>query len=287
MTDLSGTEALRRRLEDYGDPRRFPKWETGDVDYPANLGLSAADVPELLAIAKEWAQERDWPEDENDMSAYAPVHAWRALAQLRAMEAVVLFLEMLDPLDATGDDWYLEDFPYAFGWIGSSAVPALASYLADDSHAVYTRVCVGHGLREVARRCADARDEVVKALCEALTEFARNDASLNAFLVTYLLEIEATEAAALIERAYAADRVDVAVVGNWNAVRRELGVNGLELVPEHLARQRAWPLLGQPVQPSASSAPMEPSSSSSGPSRKRQRAKRKRERKNRRHNRKR
>jgi hypothetical protein len=55
-----------------------------------------------------------------------------------------------------------------------------------------------------------------------------------------LLELKATDAAELIERAHAADRVDISVNGNWNTVRKELGVKGLGLVPEHLATMRPF-----------------------------------------------
>lgn len=53
-------------LRQFGDPRLSWRWKTGEVDYVAQLGLSEADVPELLAVAKQWAQEQDWPEDKDD-----------------------------------------------------------------------------------------------------------------------------------------------------------------------------------------------------------------------------
>jgi len=280
MTDADRTQPLQERLKQFGDPRESCDWSTGDPDYVATLGPRGSDIPLLIHTARQWAEPFDWPEDEADTSGYAPIHAWRCLAQLRSEQAVGPLLEMLDPLDAGMDDWYLEEFPYVFAWIGAPAVPALRSYLADSSHGVYARVCVAHGLCEVARRHVDVRDEVVKALCQILTEFEKNDDSLNAFLVSYLMQLGATDAAESIERAYAADRVDVGVVGNWNKVRQELGVDGLGLVPEDLAGQRAWPLILPSAQRSVSSG-------SSGQSRKHHRAKRKRQRQNRKRNRKR
>jgi len=52
MTEAGGTQPLRERLERSGDPRKTWKWETGEVDYIAQLGLTAADVRELLAVAR-------------------------------------------------------------------------------------------------------------------------------------------------------------------------------------------------------------------------------------------
>ena len=152
MTDSNVQACLRERLERFGDPRRTWKWETGEVNYVTTLELTAADVPELLAIARKWAEPMDWPDDEDYVAGYAPIHAWRGLAQLGAGEAVPVLLEMMDPLDVDGDDWYLEEFPHAFAWIGPACLPALGDYLADARHSTYPRVAAGSGLRELAKR---------------------------------------------------------------------------------------------------------------------------------------
>jgi len=229
---------LLERLERFGDPREAWKWQTGEVDYVAQLALTAADVPELLAIARQWAEPFDWPEDENDVSGYAPVHAWRGLAQLRATAAIGLLLEMMDPLDKDGDDWYLEEFPHAFAWIGPASLAPLRDYLADERHGTYPRIAASGGLRELAKRHEQLRGEVVKALCDILARFETTDETVNAFVVSDLLDLKATEASELIERAHAADAVDTMVCGNWETVRKELGVEGLGLVPKDLATRK-------------------------------------------------
>jgi hypothetical protein len=186
----------------------------------------AANVPELLDIARQWMEPIEWPEDKKDMSGYAPVHAWRGLAHLRATEAIGLLLEMMDPLDADEDDWYLDEFQHAFAWIGPASMAPLRDYLADDRHGVYPRIAAAEGMKELALRHGELRDDVVK--------------TLNAFIITGLLDLKATNAAELIERAHAADRVDLSVNGNWNTVRKKLGVEGLGLVPQHMATRRPF-----------------------------------------------
>jgi hypothetical protein len=47
-----------------------------------------------------------------------------------------------------------------------------------------------------------------------------------------LVELEAVEAAAPIERAFAANVVDPVIAGDWGDVRRELGVTGSGLAPD-------------------------------------------------------
>ncbi|MCX5656297.1 MAG: DUF1186 domain-containing protein [Planctomycetota bacterium] len=238
VSGAGGAETLRGRLERFGDPHGMWQWTTGEIDYIAALALTAADVPELLAIARQWAEPFDWPEDENDVSGYAPIHAWRGLAQLRAAEAIGPLLEMMDPLDGLNDDWYLDEFPHVFAWIGPASTAPLRDYLLDDRHGVYPRTIASGGLKELARRHDQVRDDVVKMLCEALSKFEQSDETFNGLLVADLLDLKAAEAAELIERAHAADRVDTMVCGCWETVRKELGVEGLGLVPKELAARK-------------------------------------------------
>jgi len=235
---------LLNRLEMFGDPRNEPAWAGGQVDYVSLLRLSAADVPELVAIAKRWLEPQDdWPDDPKHIAGFAPIHAWRCLAQLRAPETVAMLLEMLDPLSTSGDDWFSMEFPEAFGCFGEAAVGPLREYLADGAHRLYARSAVAGGLRCVAENGSRARDEAVKALREALSRFEETPPLLNGFILGDLLDLVKAEVVApaeiaeVVERAYAADRVDLSVCGNWSEVRAELGVEGLGLVSDELANR--------------------------------------------------
>ncbi len=233
--DTHRSNFLRTCLERLGDPRNFHKWETGEVNYVATLELTAGDVPELLTIARKWAEPLNWPDDDEYVAGYAPIHAWRALAQLGATEAIPVLLEMVGPLDERADDWYLEEFPHAFAWIGPASLPALADRLADTRCPTYPRVSAASGLRELAKRHPETRQDVVDVLRRTLSGFEHEDQEVSAFIITDLLDLKATEAAELIERAYAADCVAIEIADNWNTVRKELGVAGLGLVPKELA----------------------------------------------------
>jgi len=232
---------LLARLEKYGRPGAKEKWESGREDYVAKLGLTADDVPELLAIVRRWADPQgDWTADEANIAGYAPVHAWRCLAQLRAVEAIPVLLGMLDPLDELFDDLSLEEFPHVFVYIGLAALTPLCEFLADGTHRTFSRIAVSHGLRDLARKHLQVRDEVVKALTDALSRFAESDDALNGSLVADLMELRAAESAEVIEQAFAADRVDAMCCGNWDKVRKTLGVEGLGLVSEEQANQRPF-----------------------------------------------
>jgi hypothetical protein len=215
------------RLFTYGDPRSGT--EKGMPDYVAELGLTPEHLPALIEIARLWEDVEDLPEDD---SCFAPIHAWRALGQLRAIEAVEPLLNMLNRLDEMDDDWYLDEFPAVVASIGPVAIPQLASYLGDRLNREYARVAAAVALRKIAKQYPDSRDEVVKLLIEQVSRNEEGLYALNGLVVCDLLDLKAAEAAEAIERAFAANVIDETICGDWGEVRKELGVPGLGLAPD-------------------------------------------------------
>lgn len=199
-------------------------------DYRATCRLTRDDIPRLIELAEQWAAvTTDGFADGED---FRPIHAWRALGQLRAAEAVRPLLELSNALDRDGDDWFLEELPPIFGRIGAAAIPDLAEFLADRTRSHFARCTAMHGLREIARQDPACRDRVIGILAGELDRHAQNDGEVYGTLVSDLIELEAVEAAESIERAFAANVVDPVYCGHWRAVREELGVPGLGLAPD-------------------------------------------------------
>ncbi len=219
------------RLFTFGDPRFGPG--KGMPDYVAELGLTEQHIPALIEIARLWEEEKDeafeWP------AGAASIHAWRALGQLRAIEAVEPLLSMQNRFDEMDDDWYLKEFPEVFANIGPPAIPALTAYLADTLNREYPRVVAANGLAHIAQRHPESRDEVVKTLINQLSRH-ESEYSLNGLIVCDFLDLEATEAAEAIERAFAAGVIDETICGDWGDVREELGVPGLGIAPDNPPR---------------------------------------------------
>jgi hypothetical protein len=70
-----------------------------------------------------------------------------------------------------------------------------------------------------------------------LEYFAANEPDVNGFLILGLVELQATEAAPLIERAFAARSVDLMVMGDWEDVQVELGLLSVEAVEQRHAKR--------------------------------------------------
>ncbi len=93
----------------------------------------------------------------------APIHAWRALGQLRAVEVAEPLLNMQNRLDDEDDNWCLNQFPDVFGMVGPAAIPALAAYLADNLNGEFPHISAADGLYQIAKQHPERRSNVVKA----------------------------------------------------------------------------------------------------------------------------
>ncbi|MFW6136170.1 MAG: SEC-C metal-binding domain-containing protein [Chloroflexota bacterium] len=199
-----------------GGCRRQTTWP----DYLA-LGLGPEHVPDLIRMAL--ADDLHGAPSDSD-AIWAPVHAWRALGQLHAEEAVQPLTRLLSRIDEDDDDWVNEELPRVFGHIGPTAIPILADYLSDDAHGLWARVAAAHALSETGTRQPEARSDAIDRLTTTLERFAHLDPTLNAFLISCLVDLDAVEAAPLMERAFQADQVDLQVMGDWDDVQMELGI---------------------------------------------------------------
>jgi hypothetical protein len=208
-----------------GEPASVPA-----QDWPSfrQLGIGSEHIPALIRMATDTALHQA---DAGSAEVWAPTHAWRALGQLRAAAASEPLLALFEALE--DDDWAMEELPDVYGLIGPAAIPALAAYLADNSHSEWAHITAISCLEAIGKTHPDARDGCVAALTHHLEGFADNDSSENAFAVLSLTELAAQEAAPLIARAFAAGSVDESIMGDWDDVQAELGLKprGEELQP--------------------------------------------------------
>jgi hypothetical protein len=185
-----------------------------------NLGLEH--VPDLILLATDLSLLTN--SDENDSCGWGPVHAWRALAQLRAAEAIDPLLNLFHALP--DNDWVIEEMPDVFALIGPSAFMSLAAYLADQTRPTYARLVAATSLMQMALLAPEIRDRSVAALTEQLQNYKTNSPGVNSVLIANLVELQAVEHSALIHRVFVESKVDRFIVGDWRDVRLLLAHNG-------------------------------------------------------------
>lgn len=226
------------KLLTYGDCREMDKtqWD----NYPELLGLSEADVPELIRLATDHGF---WDMDSNLPEVWAPTHAWRALGQLKAEAAIAPLLNLLE-LD---DDWTIEELPIVYAMIGRASIAPLAAYLFDSSHEPLPRNHAAMALSRIAQAHPDCRNECLAPLMQQLEAFQDNPIEINDTLIFELVELHAIEAVSLLEQVFVSGRVTEFMVGTWASVQIELGLKQTEdfspdelkpKVPEYLANIR-------------------------------------------------
>jgi hypothetical protein len=218
------------KLLTYGESKLMTPDEWPDY---RELGIGPEHIPDLIRMATD---EELNEADSESREVWAPIHAWRALGQLRAVEAVEPLLGLFDRLEY--DDWVNEELPDVFSMIGPATLPVLAEYIADLSHNDSSRISAIAGIENIGKRWPDAKGESITLLEERLKRFEENEPDVNGFLVEALVELEAREAIPVIEQAFDKGYVDPTVMGDWDDVQVELGLKSAEEVAQKRASDR-------------------------------------------------
>jgi hypothetical protein len=208
-------------------------------DYLA-LGLGPEHVPDLIRIATD----RSLLESEDEARAWAPVHASRALGQLRSEAAIGPLIDLMGYLDSVDGDFLLGDLPRVLGMIGPAAIAPLADLLLDEARNKDLGVEAANALEEIGLAYPETRDEIVAILSRQLARKDPRIPEVNGFIISGLVALKATEAEDIIREAFDAQVVDLLVQGNWAWVRYDLGL-GLE--PEEHRYPRLFPMVAEPA----------------------------------------
>jgi hypothetical protein len=196
------------------EPARRRTWP----DY-RHLGLTRRHVPDLVRMATDPAFDA-LPERAREV--WAPVHAWRALGQLEAAEAVGPLWSLLDRAESL--DFAFTEIPLVLGMIGPAALPEATLRLFDDTRGERAREAAMAVLSSVGLEHPDRRDEAAAILAKQLEDWRHQSPETNALLIAHLLDLHDVAAAPLMDAAFAAGAVDATVCGSWLDAQVELGL---------------------------------------------------------------
>ncbi len=193
-------------------------WSEPWPDY-LELGLAGEHVPELIRMATD---PNFYGASADTAEGWATLHAWRALAQLRAEGAVQPLLRCME--EQEDDDWLQNELPRVFSMIGPEVIPALEAWLDDDGASMRSRMSIPECLARLVEDHPGERDRCAGVLVRTLQAFATNDPDLNGLVIWALLDLGYTEAISLIREAYAANRVELQVLGDVEDVEMGMGL---------------------------------------------------------------
>jgi hypothetical protein len=193
----------------------------GDQSWPnyLELGFSEADIAELIRMMTD----NDLHNAKMDsLEVWAPLHAWRTLGQLQAIEAAEPMVRLFDRLHH--DDWLATELPKAFSLIGPAAIPAITEFMGDSAVDPYHRICAPGCLVRIAQDHPVHRQECIEKVERQLSHYETNGEILNSFFIMSLMDLRATEAIDTIRKAFFADCVDIKVQGDIEDVEIEMGL---------------------------------------------------------------
>lgn len=214
MSDNSHANPVTQLLT-LGEPKATRELAWSDY---RELGIGPAHVPALIEIATD--QDLLCLPDERDPHGWAPVHAWRALGQLGAREAIEPLMGLFNQV--RDNDWIIEEMPDVFALIGPEAFPALSAYLRDAVYPVYARLVAANSLTQIALAHPETRLQCVEELAAQLEGFVDNTAGMNGALIANLVELSAFEKTDLIHRVFSDGHVDRFIAGDWRDVKNRL-----------------------------------------------------------------
>jgi len=191
-----------------GDIRGRSDW----INYSSH-GITEKNIPELVKMAMDQSLNQG---DPKSTYVWAPLHAWRALGQLRAIQAIEPLINLFHEL--RDDTWANEDLPEVFGMIGKEALPYLSRYLLIERDDDLPKITCAESIKEIGLKDEETRHLCIQALTKELEKYSDNSPALNAFYIWYLKDLNAKDKLPLIKRAYDDKKVDEQVIGSYEKV---------------------------------------------------------------------
>ncbi|MBN2365282.1 MAG: hypothetical protein EH225_04595 [Calditrichaeota bacterium] len=201
-------------------------WRLSWPDY-LKMGLSEEDIPDLIHLATDMElllQEEDEPE------VWGPVHAWRALGQLKAQEAVEPLLNLFHVEESV--DWIFSEIPMVISLIGPTVIPVLKKHVQRTYPVDRIIVSILECLFHIARDHPDKEKEIIDFYLSMLKSFETQTPYLNSFLIWFLIDLDARDAIPVMEQAFEAGIVDETIVGDWEEVQIDLGLLERRISPQ-------------------------------------------------------
>jgi len=225
-------------------------WDDWD-DY-SSLGFTPKDVPELIRMGSDHYLLTS--ENVDDDAVWAPMHAWRALAQMNAVEAVAPLARVLAWGNESDSDLIFEGLQEVLERFGPPAVEPLVDFMLGEDCQGSALVGVGETLRTIAQNHPDQHERVVQAITTVLeTRYKEIDDDVNGFLVAELLDLNAVASYPVIKQAYTDNKVDYHVCGDLEDIEIEFGLREKRSTPSplkpspFLQRYAPFPTLDAPA----------------------------------------
>lgn len=186
------------------------------LNYATQLGLTIADVPELIRLS--------WDEEPLDCeNSDWSIHALRALTQLDPEAGINLYIDFLKTFPDS--DFFHEEIDGLSREVGAIAIAPFVEVLGDASQELWLRSTAANGLKAIAKNYPECYDVCIKATIAQLENYREQDNEMiNSVLVGSLIQLKVVEAAPLLEEVFANCEIDEWLTGSWAAAQVAMGL---------------------------------------------------------------
>jgi hypothetical protein len=131
------------------------------------------------------------------------------------------------------ESWETTDLPHALVLLGPDVAEQLMEFAADARQSCTARVTVLESIKDLGEQHPAIAQSLSPRIVAVLENAAENPVLVNTDLMGLAIDWKRPEAAEVIERAFSMNKIDCGCFGDWDAVRRELHVEGIGLaMPE-------------------------------------------------------
>lgn len=204
-------------------------WDEWD-DY-SEFGYAKEHVPELIRLGTDQHLLID-VEDVDEDEMWAPMHAWRILTQMQAVEAIAPLAQVLDWSEELESDLINEGLTNALEEFGEPVIEPLTMFINEAGHKESGYISASEVMCHIAEKQPECRERVIASISSALdAHFERNDEDVNGFWLADLLDLNAVESYPIIKKVFEAKKINVRVAGDLEDVEIEFGMREIRDTP--------------------------------------------------------
>lgn len=205
------------RLRALGECASTLEWVTDESYYKKSL-VTSSDTPELI----ELAINVDYFLSEDEDYYWLPVHAWRLLGRIGAVEAIQPLIGCFNT--HFDDEWCQDELPEVFSLIGKDALIPLSTFLTNKSQTDRGYYLAIESMTYIAMRDETQEKYVIDIFTNILDDTNEESAYLNTLIVMRLIEFNAEHKMQYIAKAVKRDMVETWFTGDIETIEINMGI---------------------------------------------------------------
>ena len=209
-----------KALNTLGEPQDGQKW----LDY-SKFGITSSDAKQLVALIKD--KEGEFYESEEE-DYWVPLHAWRALKPLMpgGLESLINGFNSF-----CEDEWAQDEIPEVIAAARNHAIEPLVDFILNADNASQARFMAIDALSQIGKAHSFLRAKAIDNLSKCIQTLGAKDDAVNGFVISHLVDLKAVDAHAVIQAAFAEERVDMSISGDLEDVEIGLGLRTERTTP--------------------------------------------------------